>query len=241
MSRGGPSGRGAASAACTVLIADDHPLFRTALRGALGSMLPGSVVHEADSFHALKAAVAAHPDLDLILLDLDMPGARGFSSLLWLRGEHPTVPIVVVSGQAQPALMRRAMDFGASGFIPKSADPGVMAGAVRTVLDGGMWVPPEISRTDAQDAEQDQARRIASLTPQQFRVLMMVADGLLNKQIAHEIGVTEATVKVHIAAIMRKLGLFRRTQLAVLAQRLTLAENASLRVDDAAGDAEDAE
>jgi DNA-binding NarL/FixJ family response regulator len=210
------------------------------LRGALGSMLPGALVREAASFSALKAAVAANPDFDLILLDLDMPGARGFSSLLWLRGEHPTVPIVVVSGQAQPALMRRAMDFGASGFIPKSVEPDVMAGAVRTVLDGGVWVPPEISQTDAHDAEQDQARRIASLTPQQFRVLMMVADGLLNKQIAHEIGVTEATVKVHIAAIMRKLGLFRRTQLAVLAQRLTLAEHASLRVDDgASADARD--
>ena len=218
----------------TVLIADDHPLFRTALRGALGSMLPGAVVHEADSFPALKAAVAAHPDLDLILLDLDMPGVRGFASLLWLRGEHPSVPIVIVSGQAQPALMRRAMDFGASGFIPKSVEPAVMAQAVRAVLAGGMWVPPEITQTDAQDEEQARARRIASLTPQQFRVLMMVADGLLNKQIAHEINVTEATVKVHIAAIMRKLGLFRRTQLAVLAQRLLLAEHASLRIDSGA-------
>ena len=221
------------SATRTVLIADDHPLFRTALRGALGAMLPGATIHEADSFPALKAAVAAHPDLDLILLDLDMPGVRGFASLLWLRGEHPTVPIVIVSGQAQPALMRRAIDFGASGFIPKSVEPGVMATAVRTVLDGGMWVPPEITQTDAQDEEQARARRIASLTPQQFRVLMMVADGLLNKQIAHEIDVTEATVKVHIAAIMRKLGLFRRTQLAVLAQRLLLAEHASLQIDDA--------
>ena len=218
----------------TVLIADDHPLFRTALRGALGSMLPGAVVHEADSFPALKAAVAAHPDLDLILLDLDMPGVRGFASLLWLRGEHPSVPIVIVSGQAQPALMRRAMDFGASGFIPKSVEPAVMAQGVRAVLAGGMWVPPEITQTDAQDEEQARARRIASLTPQQFRVLMMVADGLLNKQIAHEIDVTEATVKVHIAAIMRKLGLFRRTQLAVLAQRLLLAEHASLRIDSGA-------
>jgi len=109
-----------------------------------------------------------------------------------------------------------------------------MAQAVRAVLAGGMWVPPEITQTDAQDEEQARARRIASLTPQQFRVLMMVADGLLNKQIAHEIDVTEATVKVHIAAIMRKLGLFRRTQLAVLAQRLLLAEHASLRIDSGA-------
>ncbi|HUR41441.1 MAG TPA: response regulator transcription factor [Verrucomicrobiae bacterium] len=223
----------------TVLIADDHPLFRAALRGALGTMLPGAVVQEAGTFAALKTAVTRHPDLDLILLDLDMPGTRGFASLLWLRGAHPAVPIVIVSGQSQPATMRRALDFGASGFIPKSVEPAVMAQAVRTVLDGGVWVPAEIGETADQDAEQEHARRIASLTPQQFRVLMMVADGLLNKQIAHEIDVTEATVKVHIAAIMRKLGLFRRTQLAVLAQRLMLAQHASLQVDDDGGADED--
>jgi DNA-binding NarL/FixJ family response regulator len=222
-------------ASSKVLIADDHPLFRTALKGALRAMLPGAAVSEADSFSALKSAVHAQ-DLDLILLDLDMPGTQGFSSLLWLRGEFPALPIVIVSGQSQPAVMRRALDFGASGYIPKSVEPQTMATAVRTVLDGGVWAPPEATAAAVPDAEHDRARRIASLTPQQFRVLMMVAEGLLNKQIAHEIGVTEATVKVHVAAIMRKLGLFRRTQLAVLAQRLMLAEDASLKVDDIAKD-----
>ena len=222
-------------ASSKVLIADDHPLFRTALRGTLRSMLPGAQVYEADSFNALKAAVQAQ-DLDLVLLDLDMPGTQGFSSLLWLRGEYQTLPIVIVSGQAAPPVMRRALDFGASGFIPKSVEPATMVAAVQSVLEGNVWAPPEATAAAVPSAEQDRARRIASLTPQQFRVLMMVAEGLLNKQIASQIGVTEATVKVHVAAIMRKLGLFRRTQIAVLAQRLTMADDASLRVDDIARD-----
>lgn len=222
-------------ASTKVLIADDHPLFRSALRGTLRSMLPGAQVFEADSFAALKAAVQAQ-DLDLVLLDLDMPGTQGFSSLLWLRGEYQTLPIVIVSGQAQPAVMRRALDFGASGFIPKSVDPSVMVSAVQAILEGNVWAPPEATQAIVPSAEQDRARRIASLTPQQFRVLMMVAEGLLNKQIAAAIGVTEATVKVHVAAIMRKLGLFRRTQVAVLAQRLMNSDYASLRVDDIARD-----
>jgi DNA-binding NarL/FixJ family response regulator len=222
-------------ASSKVLIADDHPLFRTALRGTLRSMMPGAQVFEADSFAALKSAVQAQ-DLDLVLLDLDMPGTQGFSSLLWLRGEYQALPIVIVSGRAQPQVMRRALDFGASGFIPKSVDPSVMVTAVQAVLAGQVWAPPEATAEQVPTAEQDRARRIASLTPQQFRVLMMVAEGLLNKQIAAAINVTEATVKVHVAAIMRKLGLFRRTQVAVLAQRLTMADDASLRVDDIAKD-----
>jgi DNA-binding NarL/FixJ family response regulator len=225
----------AVSTASAILIADDHPLFRAALGGALRRMLPRATLHEAHSFAALKTAVQQH-EFDLVLLDLDMPGAQGFSSLLWLRGDYPALPVVVVSGQAQPTVMRRALDFGASGFIPKSVDPQTMVDAVRAVLDGRVWAPPEAFAATVSGEEQDRARRIASLTPQQFRVLMLVADGLLNKQIAAAIGVTEATVKVHVAAIMRKLGLFRRTQLAVLAQRLLQPENTSLRVDDAGQD-----
>lgn len=193
-------------------------------------MLPGAAVHEADSFSALKSAVQTH-ELDLILLDLDMPGVQGFSSLLWLRAEYPAVPVVIVSGKSQPDVMRRALDFGASGFIPKSAEPGVMTDAIRTVLDGGVWAPAEIAQASVPSEDQDRALRVASLTPRQLRVLMLVSDGRLNKQIAYEIGVTEATVKVHIAAIMRKLGMFRRTQIAVLAQRVMLAEAVSLQVE----------
>lgn len=214
-----------------ILVADDHPLFRAALRGALRQLLPGAAVHEAGTFAALKTAVREQ-DFELVLLDLDMPGAQGFSSLLWLRGEFPALPIVIVSGQAAPVVMRRALDFGASGFIPKSTEPALMGEAIQKVLAGEVWAPPEASQAAVSSEEQDRARRIASLTPQQFRVLMMVAEGLLNKQIAHRIGVTEATVKVHVAAIMRKLGLFRRTQIAVLAQRLLQSQNASLQVDD---------
>jgi DNA-binding NarL/FixJ family response regulator len=221
-----------------LLIADDHPLFRSALRGALQALLPGAAIHEADSFAALKSAVRANPDLDLILLDLDMPGVQGFSSLLWLRGEHPALPVAIVSGQSEPAVMRRALDFGASGFIPKATDPATMATAVRTVLDGGVWAPPQIDDVSADRADSERARRIASLSPQQFRVLMMLADGRLNKQIASDIGVTEATVKAHVTAILRKLGLFRRTQAAVLAQRLMLTEASSLKVEGSADESE---
>lgn len=230
----------AAPAPGAILVADDHPLFRAALRGALRQLLPGSPVHEAGTFAALKAAVREQ-DFDLVLLDLDMPGAQGFSSLLWLRGEHPALPIVIVSGQGAPAVMRRALDFGASGFIPKATEPALMGEAIRKVLGGEVWAPPEAFQAAVSTEEQDRAKRIASLTPQQFRVLMMVAEGLLNKQIAHKIGVTEATVKVHVAAIMRKLGLFRRTQIAVLAQRLLQSQTASLQVDDVPPGPEDAE
>jgi len=220
------------SAPATLIIADDHPLFRSALRAAVSQLLPGAVTLEAESLPALIDLVGAHPETDLVLLDLRMPGARGFSSLIHLRGLYPAIPIAIVSAEEEPMLMRRAIDFGASGFVPKSTGIDQIGNALRSMLRGSVWLPPEISDANPEAHREDHelAQRIATLTPQQFRVLMMLADGRLNKQIADELDVTEATIKAHVTAILRKLGLYRRTQAAVLAQRLLSTESHPLLV-----------
>lgn len=223
----------------TLIIADDHPLFRSALRTAVAQLLPGVHIVEADSPEALNQAVQEHPRADLILLDLRMPGVQGFSALITLRGQYPAIPVVVVSAVEEPAVMRRALDFGACGFIPKSAGLDTIGAALRSVLEGGVWLPPGVAETVAAEdsADHELAQRISSLTPQQFRVLMMLADGRLNKQIGGDLNVSEATIKAHVTAILRKLGLYRRTQAAVLAQRLLRADNTPLGQLGGAGEA----
>lgn len=207
----------------TLLIADDHPLFREALRGAVARVLPQAALHEADSAQALYALVEAHPDADLLLLDLNMPGAQGYSVLVHLRAQYPILPVVVVSAREEPAVMRRALEHGALGFIPKSADAATLGQAIVTVLEGGRWLPEEaLGAPPLEDAEAAVARGIRELTPQQFRVLQMLGSGLLNKQIAWELGVTEATIKAHMTAILRKLGASNRTQAILMASRLQL-------------------
>jgi DNA-binding NarL/FixJ family response regulator len=204
-----------------LIIADDHPLFRSALREVVARYVPGAQIIEASSLEALQAAVADHPDSDMILLDLRMPGAKGFSPLLYLRAEHPTVPIVVVSASEDAGVVRRALDFGASGFIPKSASFEVIGESLRTVLGGGISTPRLTERrTGAEEKDRELARRLSTLTPQQLKVLVMLADGQSNKFIAGNLAITEATVKAHITGILRKLGTERRTQAAILAQRL---------------------
>ena len=215
----------------TVIVADDHPLFRTALREALKPVLPGARVIEADSFPALQNALTTHGAPDLILLDLNMPGVRGFSSLLFLRSEYPTVPVVVVSGYDEPPLIQRVLQFGASGFIPKTTSLETMGEAVRAALNGTVWTPEPLPKPTTDSVDGEIAAKVASLSPQQLRVLLMLADGRLNKQIAHELSITEATVKAHMTVILRKLGLARRTQAAVLAQRLMHEEALPLAVD----------
>jgi len=205
----------------TLIIADDHPLFRAALKEAVSRHIPGAQIVEASSLDTLRRAIAEHPEADLILLDLRMPGAKGFSSLLYLRAEHPAVPVIVVSASEDASVVQRALDFGASGFIPKSARIETIGDSVRTVLGGGVSaprVPDRGGRADEQD--RDQARRLSTLTPQQLRVLTMLAEGQSNKFIAGNLAIAEATVKAHITGILRKLGIERRTQAAILAQRL---------------------
>ena len=209
-------------AAYEILIADDHPLFRSALHQALSLGLGGEVrLTEAASIAELEACLAEKSDWDLALLDLNMPGAHGFSGLVLLRGQYPQIPVVMISAQEEAAVVARSREFGASGFIPKSSSLEVIQQAVRAVLDGDLWWP---SPSGAAQTLSDEARAasagLASLTPQQFRVLTMVCDGLLNKQIAWELSVSEATIKAHVTAIFRKLGVRTRTQAAMLLQQL---------------------
>lgn len=207
-----------------ILIADDHPLFREALRGAISRVLPDAEIREAADADGLYALVEAIPDADLLLLDLNMPGVQGMSALVHLRAQYPQLPIVMVSAREEPALMRRVLDHGALGFIPKSTDSAGIGEALLQVLDGECWAPANVLQAPraADDEERETARRISELTPQQFRVLQMVSTGLLNKQIAWELGVSEATIKAHMTAIMRKLGANNRTQAVLLAGKLAV-------------------
>src|SRR5262245_11624154 len=200
-----------------ILIADDHPLFRGALRQAVTLGLgPDVRLVEVASIAELETRLNEKADWDLVLLDLNMPGAYGFSGLVLLRGQYPQIPVVMISAQEEASVVQRSREFGASGFIPKSSDMTTLQEAVRAVLDGDVWWPPQ---ADAPIELSEEVRAasagLSSLTPQQFRVLTMVCEGLLNKQIAYELSVSEATVKAHVTAIFRKLGLRTRTQAAL--------------------------
>ena len=203
------------------VVADDHPLFRGALQQALGRFGGDCIILEAGDFDSVKALLAEDPQIDLVLLDLAMPGASGLSGLVALRGLSPAVPIVVVSAYDDPQTIRRALDLGASGFISKSAKLDDMRRAVETVLAGGIHVPEEVELGEEGDLEMaDLIARIQTLTPQQSRVLGMIAEGLLNKQIAYELGVSEATIKAHVSAILQKLGVDSRTQAVIALSRI---------------------
>jgi len=211
-----------------ILIADDHPLFRDALQRAVLAALPQAQVRSAESVHGLYTLIEQYPDADLLLLDLHMPGARGYSALVHIRGQYPGLPIIVVSGHEEAQVARRALAHGAAAYIPKSTAGDDIVHAIRAVLDGDVWLPPQLvgGHAELKPAEADIAARVAALTPQQFRVLTMIAEGLLNKQIAWELGVSEATVKAHMTAIMRKLGVNNRTQVALAASQLAVEPGA---------------
>jgi DNA-binding NarL/FixJ family response regulator len=200
----------------TFVIADDHPLFRGALKEAIAGIGGAPVIHEAGDFEGAKALVVANEDIDLVLLDLSMPGASGLSGLISLRGIHPSVPMVVVSAHDDPVTIRRALDLGASGFISKSASMEEIRNAVQTVLAGGIAAPVGLDLGVERDPEVSELiKRLQTLTPQQTRVLGMLGEGLLNKQIAYELSVSEATVKAHVSAILQKLGVDSRTQAVI--------------------------
>ncbi|WP_449446828.1 response regulator [Thermomonas brevis] len=219
----------------TLLIADDHPLFREALRGVALRLLPDARIREAENAAALYALVDAEPDADLLLLDLNMPGVQGYSALVHLRAAHPQLPVAMVSAREEPDIMRRALDHGAMGFIPKSSDAATLADALRQVLDGERWIPEAaLGAGPMAEEERAVAARIRELTPQQFRVLQMLGSGLLNKQIGYELGVSEATIKAHMSAILRKLGATNRTQAILLAGKL-LVDPDSVVVPDEPG------
>jgi DNA-binding NarL/FixJ family response regulator len=203
------------------VIADDHPLFRGALRAAICGLFGRADIGEAGTFEEVAELLERGGEVDLILLDLRMPGVRGFSGLMYLRAQYPSVPIVIVSANDDPGVIRRCVEFGAAGFIPKTLDIEELRGAIARVLQGEVWTPPEIDLAADADAESAvMISRLSTLTPQQVRVLMMLSGGLLNKQIAYELGVSEATVKAHVSAILQKLGVDSRTQAVIAAGRI---------------------
>ena len=211
-----------------IIIVDDHPLFRGALNQALSHALPDCEVIEAGSLDELTSALQSGADTDLILLDLMMPGVKGLSGLLYLRGQHPEIPVMVVSANEDPATIRRCLEVGASGFVPKSLSVDGIREAVRQVLDGEVWAPAGVDLNQpANDEASAIMARMATLTPQQVRVLMMLGEGLLNKQIAYKLDVSEATVKAHVSAILQKLGVDSRTQAVIAINKIDFAEKSA--------------
>ncbi len=209
-----------------ILIADDHPMVRDALRNAVLYSCQASTVEEADSLDGVMAALDRQDgDVDLVLLDVNMPGMNGLNGLRALRQRFPATPVVMVSAHEERRLVREAIDSGAVGFIPKSTPRDVIAAALRQVLNGDIYLPPFSETEQAQEAVEDAetadiARRIATLTAQQLRVLELVGTGKLNKEIAFDLGITETTVKAHVSAILQKLKVYSRTQAVVIANRV---------------------
>ncbi len=205
----------------TLLIADDHPLFRDALKHLVASFWPTATMHEAGDAEGVLALADAQAQADLLVLDLTMPGARGFSVLVHLRALHPALPIVMVSARDDADTRRRALDHGAAGFLSKSATPEEIRATLNAVLAGDRPQAPLLAAPISPD-ERAVAARIATLTPAQFRVLNRVAAGLMNKQIAWEFGVGEATIKAHMGAVLDKLGATNRTQAVLMLGQLGL-------------------
>ena len=204
-----------------LVIADDHPLFRGALREAVTGLFERIDIAEAGTFNEVAELLERGSDVDLVLLDLTMPGVRGFSGLMYLRAQYPSVPVIVISANDDPAAIRRCMEFGASGFIPKTLGVEAMRKAISRILSGGVWTPPDVDLSAGSDTETAELMvRMATLTPQQVRVLMMLSEGLLNKQIAYQLSVSEATVKAHVSAILQKLGVESRTQAVIAAAKI---------------------
>jgi DNA-binding NarL/FixJ family response regulator len=216
------TGKAGTEPALTIIIADDHPLVREALGQALRQAMAGVEVIGCSDLREAVAALEAREAVDLLILDLDMPGMDGFSGLATVRASHPAVPVAIVSSTREPAVMRRAIEFGAAAFVPKSAALETIASALQSVLDGEVWLPPEMEEGGAPGMPDDFARRVAELTPQQLRVLTLLSKGKLNKQIAHELSVGEATVKAHVTAILKKLGVRSRTQAVIAARHFSI-------------------
>jgi DNA-binding NarL/FixJ family response regulator len=202
----------------SIVIADDHPLFRNALFQAVHMAISGANLLEADSLESLVQLLESQDEPDLVLLDLKMPGANGMSGLIQMRADYPDLPIVVVSASEDASIVTQVKTHGAFGFIPKSSDMRSLTDALKQVLNGDPYFPAELITNKA--ASDDLATKIAALTPQQYKVLGMLNDGLLNKQIAYELNVSEATIKAHMTAIFRKLGVKNRTQAVILLQQM---------------------
>ena len=206
----------------TFVVADDHPMVRDALGTALRQSFAGARIDTAASMAEAMTLLEREIEIDALLLDLDMPGMDGLTGLATVRATDPSVPVVIVSATRDGRVMRRVMDLGASAFMPKSASLESIAKVVKAVLDGEVLMPPEAEAVDSDEEAIDFAQRAAQLTPQQWRVLALMAQGRLNKQIAYELSVGEPTVKAHVTTILRKLGVRSRTQAVILARHLAL-------------------
>ncbi len=214
----------------TLLIADDHPLFRAALHGAAAGAVADLQVREAESLDGVLAALDAEPGIDLVLLDLHMPGNHGLAGLAAIRAQHPGVAVMVVSANDDPRVIRRALDHGAAGYLPKSTGLDDLRNAIRSVLACEQWLPAALRsavvRAPSAPQDAELAARLASLSPQQFRVLVLVAEGLLNKQIADRLQIQERTVKAHLSEVFERLGVRNRTQAGVVLRELELSDPA---------------
>ncbi len=204
------------------IVADDHPMVREALSLALRNAFSGASVTQAASFEEASAAIAAQPETELVILDLDMPGMQGLAGVAALRSLYPTAPLVIVSATRNPAAMRQAVEMGAAGFIPKSAPMDQIVASVRAAMAGEVVLPAGAGDGVLPSQDVDLAARAASLTPQQHRVFALMAEGKPNKIIAFDMQIGEATVKAHVTEILRKMGVHSRSQAIVLAQRLAL-------------------
>lgn len=213
-----------------VAIADDHPLFRAALKQAIFECLPNAGMLEAECFSDLLSLIEKTPTLEIIFLDLHMPGNDGFTGLTQLVNHYPDLIVIMVSSDCNGENMQKAINFGAAAFIPKSSDLATIASAIDSVLDGNVWLPENNQEgVDQQTARNNKklAKQLASLTPQQYKVLAQIADGQLNKQIAYDLKIQETTVKKHVSAILEKLAVNNRTLAGLAYQQLmhTAAEN----------------
>jgi DNA-binding NarL/FixJ family response regulator len=204
-----------------IVIVDDHPLFRDALSQTLTGAIAGAEIAQAASLDELTTMMEGAGEIDLVLLDLNMPGVQGYSGLMYLRAQYPQVPVVVVSAIEDAKTIRRCLDLKASGYIPKSQPAATIREALRTVLAGGVWIPPGVDTAAVKSGVSPIAGKLAALTPQQMRVLMMLGEGLLNKQIAYKLDVSEATVKAHVSAILQKLDVDSRTQAVIALSKLS--------------------
>ena len=208
-----------------ILVVDDHPLFREALSSSIEQAFDDAAILEAGTIQGTIDVISGNNDIDLVLLDLNLPGTSGFDGLLTLRTQFPKLPVVVVSGSDDRRIVAEALSYGVVGFIPKSAPKTMLKDAIVETMDGGVFLPPDYRKIEDLDDQgsankKDMAKRLASLTPQQYRVLKMLSEGKLNKQIAYELEVGETTVKAHVSAILRKLKVYSRTQAVIKARQI---------------------
>ena len=209
------------------LIVDDHPMFREALESAVQMTEPDARIHEASSIDGALDLLSAHKDFDLALLDLSFPGTTGFSGVVRIRATYPKLPVIIVSGHEEPAIVREALSLGVAGYVPKSTSKQELALAIAEVLKGSIYVPPQFAPLTApqggEASHQQILRRLRDLTPQQLLVLEMIRQGLQNKQIAYELKLAETTVKAHVSEILRKLHVYSRTKAVIEVARIDFA------------------